>query len=112
MTGGDGRLQCVGAKRLPERDRAIQCVEPACDQHAVPSRAVLIEQENGLTGWADAAAETRRLYLQEGDEPVHLRVVGRDAGEDATEPEGLVAQLVSNEAIAFGRLIAFVADRS
>ena len=72
---------------------ALERREPAAHEHPVPARAVLVEQQDGLAGRADAGAQARGLQLHQRDEAVHLRLGGQQLGEDAAEPQRLLDQL-------------------
>src|SRR5947208_16701567 len=49
VTGGDRRLQRVGAEGPAELLGPLQRREPATHQEVIPARTVLIQQENGLS---------------------------------------------------------------
>src|SRR5215207_5881213 len=61
VAGGDRGLQRVRADGAARRVRALQGGEPAANEHPVPARAVLVEQEDRLAVRPDPRAAARRL---------------------------------------------------
>ena len=92
MAGGDLGLQEVGARGLRDFVGAVDGGEAAVDEELVPVGAVLIEEEDGFAGGADAGSGAGGLDLHEGDEAVDFGFVGGEFGEDAAEAEGVFAE--------------------
>ncbi len=67
-------------------------------------------QEHGGAVRSDTGVQARRLELHQGHQSVHLRLVGHQAGEDAPEPERLVAQLGTEPLVAGGGRVTLVED--
>src|SRR2546428_975620 len=80
------------------------------DEKRVPTATLLIDQQDDLARRADTCARAGRLDLHQRDEPVDLRLVWREAGQDAAETEGVVAQPRAHQVIACGRRVALVED--
>ena len=87
-----GRLEGVGAARAAELLRLGESREPTSDEDAVPERPVLVEQQHRLPVGARASPGSRRLDLHQRHEAVHLRLRGRDTGEDSPEPQRVLAE--------------------
>ena len=81
-----------GPGAAPSFVGALEGGESAVDEELVPVRAVLIEQEDGLAGGADAGAGAGGLDLHEGDEAVDLGFAGSEFGEDAAEAQRVFAE--------------------
>jgi hypothetical protein len=62
---------------------ARQGTEAVADQRVVPAGAILVEQKDRFAVRPGARAEARGLQLHQRDEPVHLRLVGRQLGQHA-----------------------------
>ncbi len=84
--------------------------EAAADEEPIPARAVLVEQQDGLSGRADPRHRARRLDLHERDEPVHLGLLGEEPGQDAAEPERVIAERRPHPVVASRRRVALVED--
>src|SRR5262245_26595600 len=111
MAGGDRGLQRVRALRAPGQGLgSLQRGETAPHEQPVPARAVLIEQEHRLTRRTDACPRARCLNLHQRDEAVHLRLLRHELGQDATEPERVLAQRGSHPVAAGCGRVAFVED--
>src|SRR5439155_512472 len=80
VAGGDRGLQRVRAERAAELLGPLECGETTMDEDVIPARAVLIEEQDGLSRRADARARARGLDLHQRDEAVRLR---REAPEQA-----------------------------
>ena len=74
----------------------------------IPARAVLIEEQDGLSRRADARAQARRLDLHQRDEAVDLRLLRSELGQDAAEPERVLAERGPHPVVAGGRRVALV----
>ena len=55
-----------------------------------------------------SAPQARRLDLHQRDQAVHLGLVRHQLGQDAPEPEGILAQCGTHPVLASGRRVAFV----
>src|SRR2546422_10470772 len=108
MTGGDSPLQRVGTQGAGELLGALERREAATHEELVPARPILVEQQNRLTRRTDPCLEPRRLNLHERDEAVDLRVLWRQLGQDAAEPERILAQRGAHPVVAGGRRVALV----
>ena len=73
--------------------------------------AVLVEQQDRFAVRADARAQARGLELHQRHEAVHLRLVAREPGEDASEPQRFFAQRRPGPVVARGGRVAFVEDQ-
>src|SRR5207248_9014586 len=100
MAGGDGGLQRIRAARAAELLRAVQGCETALDEQLIPERPILIEKEDGFARRADSRPQARRLDLHQRSEAVDFRLPGEETGEDATEPERILAELGSRPVVA------------
>src|SRR4051794_10633959 len=92
MAGGDGGLQRVRASGASERLGPLKRLEASTDEEVVPSRAVLVEQEDGLSRRAGPGPRARGLDLHEREEPVDLRLVRDEPGQDSPEPERVLGE--------------------
>ncbi len=110
MAGGDGGLQGVRAPGGGELVGPGQRGLAPPDVEAVPRAAVLVEQQDGRAGGANAGAQAGGLELHEGDEAVHLGLVGHEGGEHAAEAERLAAELGPHPVLARGGRVALVED--
>ncbi len=111
MTGRDRRLQRVGSEGAAQRLRALERGQPAVDQQLVPAAAVLREQQDRLALGIDARGGARGLNLHQRDEPVHLGFGGQQLGENAAEPQRLLAQRRAHPVLAAGGGVALVEDQ-
>src|SRR5919199_2816162 len=110
VTGGDRRLERVRATRTTESLCALKCREPATDQELVPTRAVLIEQQDRLSRRPDPGAQAGRLELHQRDEAVHLGLLRNELSQDAAETQRLLAERRSHPVVTGGRRLALVED--
>ena len=110
VAGGDRGLQRVRPERAAERLGALERREAAADEQLVPARAVLIEQQDRLARRPDPRAQPRRLDLHQRDQAVHLGLVGHQLGQDAAEPQRVLAQRRPHPVVAGGRRVALVED--
>ena len=95
---GDGFSACARVERR----------EPAADQQLVPAGAVLIQQQHRLAIGPAPRGEARGLDLHERHEAVHLRLGGRQLGEDAAQAQRLLAELRAHPVIACRRRVSLV----
>ena len=100
-----------GTDGAARRIRALQRGEPAADQHPVPARAVLVEQQDRRAVGPDARASARRLQLHQRRQAVHLRLARQQRGQHATEPQRLLEQLRAQPVVAGGGGVALVEDQ-
>src|SRR5262245_16326005 len=110
MTGGDRSLQSVRAQRAPERLGTLERCETATDEELIPSRAVLLEERDGLSRRADPCTRPGGLDLHQGDQSVRLRFLWNQLCEDATETQRLFAERWPHPMLTSGRRIALVED--
>ena len=110
VAGGDRGLQRVGAARPAERLGARERGEPAAHQQPVPARAVLVEQQHRLAGGPRRAPERDAWISISATRPCTSGSVGSELGEDAPEPQRLLAQRRSHPVVAGGRRVALVED--
>ena len=80
------------------------------DVEAVPHAAVLVEQQDGSARGVDTGAQARGLELHEGDEAVHLGLVGHEGGKHAAEAERLAAELGPHPVLARRGRVALIED--
>src|SRR5207237_8473542 len=71
----------------------------------------LLKQKNRLPGQSDTSTQTRRLYLHKREEPVDLRLVRGEFGQDAAQTERLFAKRRSDPVLARRCGIALVEDQ-
>ena len=110
MTGGDRGLQRVRPESTAGLLGPLERRETAADEDVIPARSVLVEQEDRLSRRADARPGAGRLDLHQGDEAVDLRLVRNEAGQDAAQPERVLAKRGSHPVVAGGRRVALVED--
>ena len=99
-----------GPSAPPSRSAAFERRETAPDEELIPERAVLIEEQDGLSRRANSRPRTRRLDLHERHQAVDLRLLRRELGQDPPEPERFFAQRRSHPVVARRRRVAFVED--
>ena len=99
------------AERAAERLRPREGGEPAVDEHVVPARAVLVEQQHGLSGRPDARAEAGRLDLHQGDQAMDLGLLGDQLGEDAPQAQRLLAERRAHPVVPGRGRVALVEDQ-
>ena len=92
MARGNRSLKRIGSHTAAEPLRAIEGREAPANQHAIPARAVLVEQQDGLSGRPYAGRRARRLDLHQRDEPVDFRFIGDEPGQHASEAERVLAE--------------------
>ena len=93
VAGGDRGLQRVGAeRRRPVRSARSSAASPRRDQEPVPAAAVLVGQQHRLAVGPDPGAQPRGLDLHQRDQAVHLGLLRRQLGQDAAQPQRLLAQ--------------------
>ncbi len=80
------------------------------DQQAVPFAAILFEQQDRLTRWADARPHPRRLDFHERHEAMDLALAGHQRGEHASEAQRVLGELGAQHVVAHRGRIAFVED--
>ena len=128
---GDDPLP-VGVLRPPARGRGRRRSRPAaCTGRAAPPVATARSsaasprptsiQSQRARSWSSSsigspagpvrARGARGLQLHQRDEPVDLRLVGQQRGEDAAEPQRLLEQLGPHPVVAGGRRVALVEDQ-
>lgn len=104
-------MQGVRAGSVGEGESAVECGESAADEEAVPSGAVLVEQEDGFAVGAGAGAGAGGLQFQEGDEAVDFGFGGGEFGDHAAESEGFGAQVGADPLLARRGRVALVEDQ-
>ena len=114
MAGRDGRLQRVRSEgasgAMGQGLRLFQRRESVPDEHAVPPRAVLLQQQDRLAVGGGARPQPRRLQLEQRHQPVDLRLVRRQRRHDARQPHRLLAQLRAQPVVAGGGAVALIED--
>jgi hypothetical protein len=89
----DRRLHDVGAAAA-ERQRAVEDRPALRDLLDVPERAILVaEEDDGVVG--EARLAPRVVDQHQGQQPLHLRLVGHQPGERAAEPDRLAGELAA-----------------
>jgi hypothetical protein len=88
-----GRFEVASpaATIIPRRSRHTRR-ETTADEERIPQRAVLIEQEDGLSRRGDPRPRARGLDLHQRHESLDLRLLRSEFGRDAAEMERLLAQ--------------------
>ena len=92
MAGGERGLQRVRSVGAAQGLGALQRGETPPDQELVPAGAVLLGQRHRRAVRRGAGGQTRGLDLHQREQTEHLRLVGRQAGEDAAQALSLGAQ--------------------
>ena len=110
VAGGDRGLQRVRAERAAELLGALERGETATDEELIPARAVLIEEQDRLSRRADARPRARRLDLHQRDEAVDLGLLRDELGQDAPEPQRVLAERGPHPVVAGRRRVALVED--
>jgi hypothetical protein len=82
----------------------------AAHKEVIPARAVLFEEQDGLSRRADPCRQARGLDLHKPDQAVNLRLVRNKLGEDAPQAQRLLAELRAHPVLAGGRRIALLED--
>ena len=86
MTRRDRGLERVGTEGA-ELLGAIEGGQTPVDEQVIPAGAVLIEEQDRIARGTGAGPQARRLDLHQGDEPVDLRLLGHERGQDPAEAE-------------------------
>src|ERR1700738_5142863 len=110
MTTGDRRLQRIGAEAASKLLSALQRGKAMANKHMIPACAVLIEEQDRLSGRADPRANSRSLNFHECYEAVHLRLVRNEACQDTPETQRVFAQRRAHPVFAGSGRVAFVED--
>jgi uncharacterized protein (DUF2384 family) len=114
VAGGNRGLERVGPQLLSlvlgTRLGTLQRRKAAADEQLVPARSVLVEQQDRLARGAGPRVEARSLDLHQCNEAMDLRLIGRQPGQDAAEPQRVLAQLRPHPVIAGGGGVALVED--
>ena len=100
VAGRDLGLQRVRTERALQRLRASQRGETASDEQLVPAGAVLVREEDGLAGRTEACASARGVNLHQRYEAVDLGLAGDELGEDASQPQRVLAKLRPDPVVA------------
>ena len=112
VAGGDRGLERVGAGRAAELLGARERGEAATDQELVPARAVLVEEQDRLSRDGPTRALDRDAWISmSATRPWTSGSRGRELGEDAAEPQRLLAERRPHPVVAGGRRVALVEDR-
>ena len=93
-----------------ERVGAGQSGLAPADVEPVPCAPVLVQAAARAARRTDARPQPRRLELHQRDQPVHLRLVGHERSEHASEAQRLGAELGSHPVLPVGGRIALVED--
>ena len=120
------RLRRRAGARVAGRDRRLQRVRPAAPRPAPrparapparggsaagPSAAILVQQQDRLAARPDPRPRPRRLDLHQRDQAVHLRLSRRQPGQDAAEPQRILAERRPHPVVAGRRRVALVEDQ-
>src|SRR5258705_7666412 len=110
MTRGNGSLERVGSGGATKRFGTLERRQTAPDQQMIPAPAVLVQQQNRLTGRSHAGTNARRLDLHQRNEPVDLRFGGSQLGEDPPQAERVLTERRPDPLVARRRGVALVED--
>src|SRR5207302_11517347 len=89
----------------------IEGRESTMNQQLVPPTAVLIEEQDRLTGWPNSRFRARRLDFHECNETVHLGFSRSKFRQHPTEPNRFLAKRRTHPVSAGGCRITFVEDQ-
>ena len=104
--------RCPFSKRFVALSFSAMCErrEATTDEELIPVRTVLIEEQDRLSRRARARPGTRCLNFHERDQAVNLRLLWCEPGQDASEPQRILAERGPHPVVAGGRRVAFVED--
>ena len=81
------------------------------DEELIPAGAVLIEQENGFAGRANAGTRTRGLDFHQRHEAVDFWFVRSEFGEDAAEAQGVFTECGAEPVVAGSGGVTFIENQ-
>jgi hypothetical protein len=105
----DRRLHLVGP-RLVERERPVQQSRRLRDPRAVVERAVLLVERDGAAAVVDPRGAARVVREAQRGEAERLGLARQQRGDEAGEPDRLVAQVDAHPLGARGRRVALGED--
>ena len=111
MTGGDRGLQQVRTGGAFESPGAVDALQAAADQQAVPAAAVLVEQQDRLAARTDAGVGAGGLEFHQREQAVDLGLGRHQLGQQPAEAHRLVAQGRAHPVVTGGRGVALVVDQ-
>src|SRR5262245_58246829 len=106
MARCDRSLHWVRAERLANPFGTLERGETAADENAVPTGAILIEQQDWLSRGPDPRPQARRLDLHQTDQAVDFRLIRNELGQDAAETERLLAKRRAHPVLTGRRRVA------
>ena len=81
------------------------------DLGGVPARAVLIGEQHELAVRVEPRVAARVVQDHQRQQATHLGLVGHQLGEQAGQPDRLVAQLTAYDRVVGGGQVALVEDQ-
>src|ERR1700731_4129727 len=108
MNGRNGSLQCVSAEAAGVQGFLEQC-HSLCDLSSVPERAVLILQQNQLSGRRGSSGATGFLQQHQGEQPNYLRP-WLEVGQQPAQSNRLAGELGPSDFRSRRSRITFVKD--
>ncbi len=102
---------CSGCRPSPEALGARERLQAAADQQRVPAPAVLVEQQDGVAGAVRPGVQRDAWISISATSPCASDAAGREPGEDAAEPQRVLAQLGAHPVVAGRGRVALVEDQ-
>jgi len=110
MESRDGHLNLV-RPRTSAAERPLHQFLPFSDLVRIPAGAILILQQYHLAARPNPCIPPRVLEEHESEKAKHLRLVGHERAERPPQPDGLRAQLPSDQCVAGARGVPLVEDQ-
>src|SRR2546430_1382199 len=95
----------------PHPQGPLQSRTALLDRCLVPARTILVLEQDQAALARDTRRPPRVREQHEREQPEDLGLVRHQAQENATEADGLGAQLLADERLPRGRLVALVEDQ-
>src|SRR5262249_1476879 len=111
VTRGNGGLEGIRTEGASQLFRALEGGETAADEEVIPTRTILIEEQDRLAGRTDARTSARRLDLHEGNQTVDLRLVRNELGENPPPTQRVFGERRAHPVLTGGGRVAFVEDQ-
>src|SRR3984893_12118157 len=81
------------------------------DEAAIPEAAVLVGQKHKVAVRVGSSGPTRLDEQHQREQPLDLRFVGHQLGQQPSEADGLAAEVLSDQSVARARRVALVEDQ-